>query len=47
MAEEYLKVFPESKTIYYGIYSRTLTKSKFLKKYKITKLYKSIEDLKR
>ncbi len=47
MAEEYLKVFSESKTICYGIYSRTLTKSKFLKKkYKITKLYKSIEDLK-
>lgn len=47
MAEEYLKVFKGSKMICDGIYSRTLSKSKFLKKkYKIKKVYKSIDDLK-
>ena len=47
MAEEYLKVFSYKKIKCQGIFSRTLSKSKFLqKKYNINKLYKSLDDLK-
>lgn len=48
MAEEYLKVFEGNRMICDGIYSRTLSKSKFLKKkYSIKKIYKTIDDLKK
>jgi predicted dehydrogenase len=47
MAEEYLKVFLSKKITLEGIYSRTVSKSKILKKkYKIKKIYKSLNDLK-
>ena len=47
MAEEYLKVFSNKKIECRGIYSRTLSKAKRLKKkYNIQKLYLSLDDLK-
>lgn len=47
MAEEYLKVFLKKKIILEAIYSRTISKSEILKKkYKIKKIYKSLNDLK-
>ena len=48
MAEEYLKVFSKKKIILEAIYSRTITKSEILrKKYKIKKIYKSLNDFKK
>jgi len=47
MAKEYLKVFSKKKIILEAIYSRTKSKSEILKKkYKIKKIYKSLNDLK-
>ena len=47
MAEEYLKVFSNKKVYCEAIFSRTLSKSKTLKKkYNIKKIYKSLGDLK-
>ncbi len=47
MAEEYLKVFSSKKISLEAIYSRTVSKSEILKKkYKIKKVYKSLNDLK-
>ena len=47
MAEEYLKVFNNKKVYCEAIFSRTLSKSKTLKKkYNIKKIYKSLGDLK-
>ncbi len=47
MAEEYLKVFSSKKIPIEAIYSRTVSKSEILKKkYKIKKVYKSLNDLK-
>ena len=47
MAEEYLKVFLSKQITLEAIYSRTASKSKILKKkYKIKKIYKSLNDLK-
>jgi len=47
MAEEYLKVFSNKKIHCEAIFSRTLSKSKILKKkYNIKKIYKSLNDLK-
>ena len=47
MAEEYLKVFSHKKIHCEAIFSRTLSKSKILKKkYNIKKVYKSLDDLK-
>jgi predicted dehydrogenase len=47
MAEEYLKVFSKKKIHCEAIFSRTLSKSKILKKkYNIKKIYKSLNDLK-
>lgn len=47
MAEEYLKVFSSKKIVLEAIYSRTVSKSEILKKkYKIKKIYKSLNDLK-
>ena len=47
MAEEYLKIFSKKKIICEAIFSRTSIKSKILKKrYKIKKIYTSLNDLK-
>ena len=47
MAEEYLKVLVNKKVYCEGIFSRTISKSRILKnKFKIKKLYKSLNDLK-
>ncbi len=47
MAEEYLKVFSHKNFFCEAIFSRTLSKSKILKKkYNIKKVYRSLEDLK-
>lgn len=47
MAEEYLKVLAKKKIYCEAIFSRTLSKSKVLKKkYNIKKIYNSIDDLK-
>ena len=47
MAEEYLKIFFKKKIICEAIFSRTSIKSKILKKrYKIKKIYTSLNDLK-
>ena len=47
MAEEYLKVFAHKNFFCEAIFSRTLSKSKILKKkYNIKKVYRSLDDLK-
>ena len=47
MAEDYLKIFSKKKIICEAIFSRTSIKSKILKKrYKIKKIYTSLNDLK-
>ena len=47
MAEEYLKVFSHKNFFCEAIFSRTLSKSKILKKkYNIKKVYRSLDDLK-